>query len=256
MRRFIVVGFLALAGTTAFADDRCPKGTWSISDSERGAKRFDRGEAAVRRAKAISEGHSVRPDEYIVIGARNPELLMRWELMNHLPRAFHPDPAVRQPVRERWLARGAARILGEDFWDDLYSVADEFIESELEMTRTTILLRTASEADRASLERRQSRANSVNCPARADALAAARQLFGEVAFDAFLYRVVAPDAVVRGELGSSPEELLEMYMWLEEGCRSKPVAPLSSGARASTAQRRFLSTTAMMITTKAARRRR
>jgi hypothetical protein len=215
-----------LISAAALADDRL-KDAWAISDRERAARRFDPGAAAIRTAKAIADGHHVpgNSKQYILLGSRNPELLMRWELMNYIVRAFDPDVSIRESARKQWQSRGAARLLGNDFLDKLHTVAREFIESELEIRRTTILLRTATDAERASLEELGSKANSVNCGARADALASARRLFGEAAFDAFLYRVLAPDAVLAGEIGSSPEAMLDTHRWIEAaaddcaGCR-------------------------------------
>lgn len=196
------------------------KRVWEISDSERLARRFDPGQAALRRSHAIAAGHTFSsPQAGVVIGSRNPELLLRWELMDHIVRAYHPDPAIRDGVRKKWLERGAEQYLGADFWPKLYAAAAPFIEASLENRRLTVELRTIPEAKRGPIQARRNHASSSICGLRADALAASRVAFGKETLDAFLYEVLAVEPVIDDGVLKPAAEMAGTYLWIEGGCR-------------------------------------
>src|SRR5687767_1050247 len=112
-------------------------------------RRFDPGHAALRRSHAIANGHSFSdPHAGVVLGSRDPELLLRWKLMPYVARAYHFDAAIRDAVRQKWLERGAQQHLGRDFWEKLCAAAGPFIEADLENTRLTIELRTTPQGKR------------------------------------------------------------------------------------------------------------
>jgi hypothetical protein len=219
MRTLVLCTFL-FAGSSAHADDPEPKRASDWTLEERLMLRFDPGHAAIRRAKAIAEGHTFTdPEAIVVLGSHNPELVLPSELMPHIAFAFDSNAEKRNRVRQKMMARGAENYLGSDFWAKLYIVARPFIEAYLENRRTTILLQEASEAEREGLRRRQSKANNSICPSSAEALRAAREAFGRANFDAFLYEVLADESVIIGSPMKSPEARRDLYRWYEGGCR-------------------------------------
>ena len=153
----------------------------------------------------------------LVDGRRDPELLMPYELMNHLVVAYyHRD----QDLVRRWQERVFPRVnasLGPGADEKLRAVMRPFADA----WRCEVLNDQIPPAPECS-----DRMHSL-CPARGAALAAARMAFGQVEFDRFLYEVVAPHAITAVSHSSpSLTSAIEFHQWQEEGC------PDPSGSRA------------------------
>lgn len=225
MKHCLSIAGLAFFTVVAFADtppqrtrDISASPAWKVDDQERAARRADRAASAARRRVAIAEGDARSDFEgNVVLGRHNPELLMPWELMEGLPQAFSNDVATRSKYRAKW-ARGS-RYLGEDMWTRLHAIAGPFIDADLENARLQRQLKTATGAEREKLEASRQLVNGSLCRLRADAIAAARTTFGKELFDAFLYEVLAADAVILTSTSGSPESLAGTWLWVEGGCR-------------------------------------
>lgn len=207
--------FLMLLGQDAPA-----KPAWQWTTEERIAVRSDESSRAARREVAISAGlmsPTERVDD-VVIGTHNPELFLPHEVMERLFGGFHPDTVVRTEYRQKWLARGATQYLGDDFWDKLYAAVRPFIIAKIVEIDTDDEANAMSDQAEREFQQRWFRARSAVCPARARALAAAREAFGRENFDAFLYQAVAPDGVML-TTHSDVAKLPSQWRWEEEGCR-------------------------------------
>ena len=191
----------------------------NVSDRERVARRFAPGEASQRRAAAVAGGRVENVDGYVVDGGRDPELLMPWEIMQYVSGAFESGDAALSAYAERWRTRGAAAQLGDDFVPRLRAIMQPILDATSEMRRLQAQLPADDAAERERMQARRSTVNRSLCRLRAQALATARQTFGEERFHTFLYEAVAPDVVIVSTAASSPEATLDLWKWYEEGCR-------------------------------------
>jgi hypothetical protein len=230
--RTLVLSILVViaSASSAMAADPPPKSpekrVWELTREERLALRFDPSLAAARRAVAVAEGVVSRddtdPDLNVVIGSRNPEMLMAWELMDHIIAPFTVQHQKRQEeYRSKWTARGAAKYLGDDFWTRLQSVLKPIIDAENEMHRIDALRKSATDEERPAIDAESSRVNALLCPLRAKGLKDARAAFGHEAFERFMYEAVAPDAVVLKSWAKpvTIESLQSGEVWVDEGCQ-------------------------------------
>lgn len=202
------------------AQDAPAKPAWQWTLEERIAVRFSAESRAARREAAIRAGLMESTDraDDVVLGSHNPELFMPYELMERLFGAFHPDVVLQSEYRRQWLERRASRYLGDGFWTRLEAAVQPFIKAKVvELDFGAEARRVPDPAERAFQER-WVRAKQAVCPARARALAAARQTFGREKFDAFLYEVIAPDGMMF-TTHYDVSKLPGVWRWEEEGCR-------------------------------------
>lgn len=179
---------LVLCASTMVANPQADKQPWQWSDEERLTARFDpramieRNEAYARSQvrAASSERRAARPAmNYVIDGRRNPELLMRHELLEHLVRGIGSNKADAEKYR-----RALAPSLGEvglnagTFWAELEAATSPYLS-----------LRERFAARGRGYGRAEEKAL---CAARADALSAAEKHFGPEKFDKLLYVGVAP----------------------------------------------------------------
>lgn len=201
---------------------------WELSVQERLRKRFD--PVSIRERKTVeatepfgykreSASRSTRnaddADEKlnVVLGRRNPELLMPWELFNDLKHAYSRDPIMRETLREVWEKRSADIDLPSDFWQELEIAAADYIQgSSEEIDLFGELNRTSNPVDQDQI-RRKLLALGL-CAKRAAALERARATFGREKFDRFLYTAIAPDLSVT-DSDFTPEQ----HLRAERGCR-------------------------------------
>jgi hypothetical protein len=202
------------------------KPAWLMDHNERLARRYDSSAAAARLRLAVAEGDvqaSTDIHKSVVVGRRNPELLMPGELMEHVYPRFSHDVAKQREVRDKWTERGGARYLGDDYWIRLQKRLQPLIETNRQRRDLQMKLETATGAEKEFLREAWSRANDALCPLRAKGLAAAREIFGRENFDRFLYEVVAPDVVIISSYQSispsSPSGEASLAIWDEEGCQ-------------------------------------
>jgi hypothetical protein len=195
-------------------------GKAGLAMDDGGADRSARQRGIARGEAAIAAGllePTDRSDDF-VIGTQNPELFMPHELMERLFGGFHPDVVLQREYRRKWLERGAAQYLGDGFWDRLYAAVRPFIIAkvvEIDIGEESAGVPDPTEH---AFQERWIHARNAVCPARARALAAAREVFGRENFDAFLYQAVAPDAVMGTKL-PDVSKLPGQWRWEEEGCR-------------------------------------
>ena len=209
---------VAVVGLCVFSGQLVASHFERLSDSERIARRFDATAAAERRAAAIAEGRIAKGgDGNVVVGARNPELLMAWELMNHVEGVLN-NPLQHGTMIANWDRRGAAALLGDDYLARLRAAVRPFLDANAELARLKAET-SAAGSETQTVQARLSQVNHALCGLRADALEAARVAFGREEFQRFLYEIVAPDAVIISGSGSSPEETLTLWQWVEGGCR-------------------------------------
>jgi len=222
----ISFGFLIATAlcSCAFAQPEKHQGNkraWEWTREERIARRFDPSEARARKEDAVAQGHVARDSDFnVVLGDRDPELLMPWELMDRLVTAYTwRDDKVKERYRRQWFASEAARQFGEDFYSRLQEVLLPFLDATSEAERLQAGMNGAAGESDAGSRKQWQEANHAICPSRAKALSAAREIFGRAAFDRFLYEAVAPGAVVLTSTPSGTSSRAELEAWIEGGCR-------------------------------------
>lgn len=231
-----VAGLLLLVTTSSVvggegAKANLSKPAWRWTLDERLARRFDKEAMSARnaeretRARATLEHFPEMKKDFpaekareesgptidVVEGRLTPELYLPWELFNSLlNRAFPPDgqygSELRRPIEQR---AAAALGFGSDLWDRLATAAGPFLKLQREEDR---LRGTHSAAS--SLNQGDHRVRL--CRARADALEAAKQVFGEETFLRFLYEAVAPEVQLTYVVD---ENLPDQLRSIEGGCR-------------------------------------
>ena len=198
--------------------DAPPKAAWEWTNEERIAARTDAGSRAARRDAAGAAG-DVSPGEDaddIVIGSRNPELLMPYELMDRVALAFFTGGARQAQWRERW--RAGEEILGEDFWGRLATVTRPFFDGHRRFADLARRAEETPEGARGILREEQQRIHQSQCRQRLDALNAARTTFGRERFDRFLYEVVAPGEKILTSLNEPFGPSGDPWRWMADGC--------------------------------------
>jgi hypothetical protein len=174
---------------------------WDVE--RRLAERFDDARNAERIAVATakSPGLSLRSATdapgsriYLIVGWRNPELLLPHELFDSL---LDTDKSWRDSYAEK---------LGEAGWE-----AASFWTTLDQLSATYRAVRYKQQLDSSAVSA---------CRARFDALEQARETFGKKKFDAFLYSAIPPGMVFRS---STPEQDPAASLRREaQGCPTDP----------------------------------
>jgi hypothetical protein len=200
-------------GPTAFSQKATPKPPWEWTTEERLAARFDPEQIAARRTKALARsgepGPVPAPGFAVINGARNPELLLPWEVYQHLlSRAFHPLASLQEDFRRQVEARAPEGELPTNFWVRLQVGGGDFLAAAGTRRALIAELNRAPTAAREGISMRIDEATRGFCQKRLQGLERARKEFGAEWFDRFLYQAVAPDiGIVWPEHESWPEEL-------------------------------------------------
>lgn len=219
MRCSVLLAAALIASITVAEEPqrRAEKRVWQIDDSERIARRYEPGEFALRRSRAIALGREVRETESIVLGSENPELFLPWELIGFAKLLYYPETVEQREKAGRIRERAALLGFDQKFLERLQPITQPLLDALSENRRLQRKLETMTEDDPASrkLGEEARRVNKLICPAHATAIAAARQEFGRETFDRFLYEAIAPEAVLTVIPTKDPEALL----WYEQGCR-------------------------------------
>lgn len=171
---------------------------WSMSNEERLALRFDEHASAERVQAHVSAMalDAARP-QFVIDGARNPELFLPGELMSFLLAGYAGDSESIEAARRKHagtlqeLEWSAGR-----FWADLNLAASEYRQ----LTR------------QGSTSRRSDAASRRICSARISALKRMREKYER--FDEFLYRAIAAETVIASDRPATRDWVL----WLERGC--------------------------------------
>jgi hypothetical protein len=214
---------IALLLTAAVLDVAAEEPAWKLDLRTRAERRADRARNAERHAVWRAQGRGVVDAENnVVVGGFDPTILAPIELVQYVTLTFNAPGERQEKVRREWTSRGAAQLLGEDFWGHLQRAFAEPIRIDYEERR--IGRSPAKERDAIRRARDPERfADGGECAARAEAVVVARALWGE-AFDRFLYEVVAPGvnyytSSSDPKLLADPEHWLDHWRWMEGGCR-------------------------------------
>lgn len=221
--RVLSLGLLLITSAGLFADET----VWKMDLYERARRRADPAENARRHAAAVARGRQAAPsDVNLIEGSYDTTILAPIEMMVQIYPAYNLEPERREKFRREWTSRGAAELLGKDWWERLRVVFRRSISLDHEMRRIRAL---PAEEQKAIAAARNAEPVSEgyndggDCEAEAEALKAGRAIWGET-FDRFLYEVVAP-GVYYWTSSSDPTSLTEPERWLEEwefkerGCR-------------------------------------
>jgi hypothetical protein len=199
---------------------------WRMDPHERARRRADPAENARRHAAAVANGRQAAPpDVNLIEGSYDPTVLAPIELMMQIYPVYNLEPERRERFHREWESRGAAELLGKDWWERLRVVFKQAIHIDFERRRIQRLPLQEQKALAAikAAEPLKQHSDDGDCEAEAEALKAGRTAWGEP-FDHFLYEVVAP-GVYYWISSSDPASLTEPQRWLEEweykekGCR-------------------------------------
>jgi len=211
-----------------------PKPAWQWTLDERLAKRFDTASQMDRITPQATEPYGVLsvPDAAIanpsataaklpsiIVGVRNPELLLPWELFDVLVSgALSADSTTRDEERRELAdnARTAGLTLPPDFWKTLETAARPQWEMEHRAIAIGRRIQKAAADEVPSVRAEYVRNYEGLCEARADSIERARAAFGAEWFDRFLYEAVAPRTVQIKPGGVDDPHLLRV---IDGGCR-------------------------------------
>jgi hypothetical protein len=205
-RVFFSLLLLVLLTVTAVAEEAA----WKLTLEQRAARRADPVANAARREAAAAKGRSgFSATDNVVYG--DPSVIAPIELVDRVI-VFNLPPDVAAKRRHNWMMRGAADILGPDFWNRLQVVFSEVIAHDRGYRRPGAVPLAPLPNE------------NPECAATANALVKARVEWGRETFDRFLYEVVAPDVFFYSSSSDpaalqNPEHWVEEWKWLEAGCR-------------------------------------
>lgn len=212
----VLLGLAALGSAQAQRrpTEELPAHRWPRE--ERIERRLNPTAVQERITRAVEEGQLSRQrlDGSVYIdGARNPELLLPWEILQQLTMQglVAAEPA-RSGYREMLEDTRQRLDLPESFWSDLEQVTQPFVSS---LRAQVALARQAHFSTAVSLRQLEA-LQSHDCQLRARALAEARHRFGRELFDKFLYQSVAPTMTIVAEQNDNESYRLS---WVEEGCK-------------------------------------
>ncbi len=229
-RRLVLIGLVLVASVTVYPAPKeatKAKAPWQWTTDERIAARFDDTARKLRVDAALAERHAasakegtrataIPATEYhpadVIRGARNPELLLSFEILGIFTRAaYSEDDDVARDVRTHATSNAIALGLPPDFLSTLEGDAHEFIllqRHEFELRRKLATGRGNSDviAELKNVE-------IAECRPRAAAIRSLRAKF-HAQFDRFLYTVIAPGVFEDFERPQNPAELRRQ----EEGC--------------------------------------
>jgi hypothetical protein len=223
---FHLVFVVIAASLPATSKAQEPKPSWRWTLDERLAQRHDPVAAAARlraeagrvsslattaTAKVTLQGNS----DYIS-GRDHPELFLPWELFDHMmTMAYADDTEVRSIFREAKSSSLSGCGLPVDFWDRMEAISVAYLSDGSQLR--DLHKQPVSDADVKSRMAIESHAlENLKCRDRADAIAAARHVFGEK-FDRLLYEAIAPSMSIGiGRLGPISEA---RQREIEAGCR-------------------------------------
>ncbi|MEA2568635.1 MAG: hypothetical protein QOI24_636 [Acidobacteriota bacterium] len=211
-----------------------PKPAWEWTLEERVAKRYDPASLRDRMTReatepfgimSVPQGTIANPSPTatrypsIIIGARDPELFMPWELFDDVVRnAYGDDSAERVEIRAQieQRAKEANFSLPGGFWEELGRTAKPWIDFGDRVERAGRRLRVANPIETRELRREIDKAADEACTIRFNAFNAVREHFGADWIAQFLYQVVAPDVrLIRAGGADDPVQMLSF----EGGCR-------------------------------------
>jgi hypothetical protein len=213
-------------------DGAAPKPPWQWSDDERLAVRFDPVSMAERRSPEVLAQYGFKPPTtpravsqstkgaggpitFVILGERNPELFMPFELFDFLiETALQEDTNVRVSW-QKIFAENAGAPLPSDFWNRLERAAKPYLDAQRALSAKNREWKAASEAQRNAMAPSFAGLQDRLCGARAEALTAARNEFGTTV----LYRVLYERAAPGLHQWSSDPLPAEKLRAIEGGCK-------------------------------------
>lgn len=216
----IRLGLLLICVSLPILGDELP---WRIDARVRAERRADPARNAARHAAWVTNGRPTQPpDKNVVDGSFDVTILAPIELIDQVIPVFNLEREQQEKFRREWKSRGAAEVLGKDYWERLRAVLAPAIAVEHENRRIGALPVAEHNSVMRSRQHEQF-SDGGECRARAEALVAARAAWGD-SFDRFLYEVVAPGVHFSSscsdpELMTRPEFWLAEWRSMEEGCK-------------------------------------
>jgi hypothetical protein len=219
--RVILLGLLLVLSFSSLADVPA----WKVDLRERAIRRADAAENAARRTAWIANRRPGQPPPQtnVVEGSYDPTVLAPIELIQQVYPVYNLERKREEKFRREWASRGAAELLGKDWWERLRLILGPAIFEDYENRRMHTLSAEEGGAARESRNAAQESTGEGDCERDGQVLEAARATWGE-AFDRFLYQVVAPGVYYWSsssdpKLMSDPEHWLDEWRWKEEGCK-------------------------------------
>lgn len=200
---------------------------WLIAAETRALRRADPVANAARHQAWVAKGRQpIDATSHLVDGSIDPTIIAPIELIDHLV-VYNLEPQRVEKFRREWAARGAADLLGPDFWTRLETILAPLLALDRETRRLHALPQHERDLEVARKEPGKAKVGFNDdgwCMARAETLIAARREWGRETFDRFLYDVVAPGAYFWTSMSdparmTTPEYWLEEWKWMEGGCR-------------------------------------
>jgi hypothetical protein len=234
MQRWFIPFALMLLATysEAATHPEASKAPWEWTDAERLGARFDpasirersaarqpNGATAVRSTATPTVQVSVANElPNFVSGARNPELLMPFELFSTLvERGFSANQNEQQMYR-RAIGPAIAHVTSntDAFWTSLEVASRPYIGSVRQERELALKFRQVStEDERLNLRHQISALQQPQCALRAAALESATKSLGKNLLYRVLYEAIAPTMTV-----SAPaSDIAARYLFVAGGCR-------------------------------------
>jgi hypothetical protein len=198
---------------------------WTVE--ERLAVRFDAADVRLRRdidqRERIAQGEApekIEPaaDTIIVDGRKNPELMLSWELFEHLlSLGFSSNKDAKKFNRDQ--LGPILETLGFDqgsFWQALEATSGRILEIRRNLAELTKNIGQVSGPERQAINAKSQKIQATLCRDRVEALAKAREVFGQKKMDRLLYQGVAPP--MKSVMPNEPM-WREQLLWIEGGCR-------------------------------------
>jgi|GEM_PF-716863 len=211
---------------------------WEWTDDERLAVRFDPAAirertsreatepygawtpAATTQQSGRSQAQATGTFRNVIVGRRNPELFMPFELFTFLIEGgFNEDARQRENFRKSHASVVARTGLQpEKFWELVELASTDYIANmRHEQALAHKLNRANTDDERMALRQQIKNNQQPQCAQRAAALAAAARRVGGTAFYRVLYEGIAPMITV----GSTEPDLAASYRYAAGGCQGQ-----------------------------------
>lgn len=203
-RSLLIVSILVVTSSAVWAEGKEP---WELTLEERLERRFDP-KVNTQRVPGAVGGVDLEKNVVSVDGARQPELLMPYELFQGLlRRVYGPQNEMNLMYRERYtpLLQGL-EIDEKTFWVDLERISEDLLRVDKEKRALAVGLESMSEEKRHEVLQQIDRVQESYCTDRVRVLSEAERFFGKEKFYRFLYEGVAKTMAITS-LSSTPEQM-------------------------------------------------
>lgn len=230
----IFVGIALLIGLGVQAQEKKPatKAPWEWTIEERLAERYDPVKVEERRLLAVEkalhqdprlENRTIHdPHRAFIDGSETPELFMPFELFSGMiDKAFLADPEYCAVYQEEVQALAGDFGKRDDLWPMIEMITAEVIAIKQDM-RTLgrdPAYHDINDERYVELRERRKALGLESCRARFVALQVAREHFGEVAFNRFLYEAIASTEHASYSWDGENREMVETARYAAGGCQ-------------------------------------